>query len=125
MDITTPALLFSAISLLLNAYNGRYLSLSKRIREFHSGQQKKGERIEKKEEQIRLFRKRLDYIKRMQFFAVSALFLSTLSVFMLLLRMETGGQGIFALSLAGFLVSLYYVIRDILCSTEHLKVLEI
>ncbi|MFY8200158.1 MAG: DUF2721 domain-containing protein [Pirellula staleyi] len=37
IDFTTPALLFSTISLLLLAYTNRFLGLSKVIREQHAG----------------------------------------------------------------------------------------
>ncbi len=45
IDFTTPALLFSTISLLLLAYTNRFLGLSKVIRELHAGWEEVGKWI--------------------------------------------------------------------------------
>lgn len=125
MDITTPSLLFSAISMLLSAYNGRYLALSRRIREFHIVQVERGRRGEKKEEQIKLFRYRLELIKKMQLYSVLSLFFSTASIMAMLMRKNKFGDGLFIIGLILFLVSLFFTLKEIISSTEHLKILKI
>ncbi len=125
MDITTPSLLFSAISMLLSAYNGRYLNLSRRIREFHVIQVERGRRGEKKEEQIKVFRYRLELIKKMQIYSVLSLLFSTASIMAMLIRKFGVAELLFAISLVLFLISLYFTLKDIISSTEHLKILKI
>lgn len=125
MDITTPSLPFSAISMLLSAYNGRYLTLSRRIREFHVIQVERGRRGEKKEEQIKIFRYRLELIKKMQIYSVLSLLFSTASIMAILIRRHVVGEGLFAIGLILFLISLYFTLKDIIISTEHLKILKI
>ncbi len=62
MDLTTPALLFPAISLLLLAYTNRFLVLAQLIRQLHNQRQKKTDLVIR---QIGNLRLRLTLIKAM------------------------------------------------------------
>jgi len=125
MDITTPSLLFSAICMLLSAYNNMYLSLSRSIREFISIQKQEGRRDKRKMKEINIFRKRIEYIKKMQFFAVISLLLATISIFFLLFSKIYIGRLSFILSLISFLISIYFAIRDILHITDGINSIKI
>lgn len=115
MDIMTPSYLFSAISLLLMGYNTRYLALAKLIRE------KCKKKCSEKENKLNLiiFRKRLEYIKKLQMFSLYSLIFSVISTFLILLNFSFQREA-FVLSLLLFLVSLYYSIKENFLSTKHI-----
>lgn len=64
IDLTTPALLFSTISLLLLAYTNRFLALATVIRTLHGAYQKSPDPVAAA--QITNLRKRVNLIKDMQ-----------------------------------------------------------
>lgn len=75
MELTTPALLFPAISLLMLAYTNRFLTLAQLVRELHA--RYKQETNQLIAGQIENLRRRLVIIKYMQLFgALSFLFAS-------------------------------------------------
>ena len=115
MDIMTPSYLFSAISLLLMGYNTRYIALTKLIRT-----RCKGDFLEEKEKlDLKIFRKRLEYIKKLQLFSIYSLFLSVISTFLILLNTILQKES-FVLALLFFLISLYYSIRENFLSAKHI-----
>ena len=79
--LTTPALLFSAISLILLAYTNRFLGYAALIRDLHA------KFLVNKDEillgQIANLRRRLYLTKNMQIFGVSSLFLCVLTMFLI------------------------------------------
>lgn len=64
IDLTTPALLFPAISLLLLAYTTRFLTLATLIRSLHQNYKEKPDHVLLG--QIENMRKRVHLIKHMQ-----------------------------------------------------------
>ena len=68
MTITTPALLFPAISVLFLAYANRFLAIAKRIRELHDRFNKTHNPLTQK--QIESLKKRIRLIVIMQLLAV-------------------------------------------------------
>lgn len=78
LDISTPALLFPAISLLFLSYTNRFLHLASLIRTLH------GDWLERDDEtllaQITNIRKRLTLIRWMQFLGAVSLFLCVVSM---------------------------------------------
>ena len=78
LDISTPALLFPAISLLFLSYTNRFLHLAALIRKLHD------DWLEKEEEtlaaQIVNIRKRLVFIRWMQFLGAVSLLLCVISM---------------------------------------------
>lgn len=115
MDITTPGYLFSAISMLLMGYNTRYLVISRIIRAFFKNPDIEAE---KALENIKVFRKRLAYIKKLQMYSLYSLLCATLSIFLILMNLKFERES-FALSLIFFMISLYYSLREILMSTRQ------
>jgi len=77
MDISTPALLFPAVSLLLLAYTNRFLAVASLIR-LLSNQIRTKEDCEVNE-QINNLRRRLELTKWMQLFGVISILLCTVS----------------------------------------------
>ena len=94
MDLTTPALLFPAISLLLLAYTNRFLVTAQLIRQLHVKYQD-GARDEVTR-QISNLRQRVLLIQRMQAMGVLSFLLCALSmllVFIQLFRLRKSFSG--------------------------------
>lgn len=116
MSLTTPALLFPAISLLLLAYTNRFLVLAQLIRELN---QREGDNVrELAKRQISNLRKRIFLIKTMQAFAVLSFVLCTSSMFCLFMLWQVAGQMLFVLSLISLLISLLYSLYEIQISCD-------
>lgn len=122
MDITltTPALLFPAISLLLVAYTNRFNTIGGRIRTLHS--QYKASPDDILVGQIEYLRKRLYLIKNMQAFGVASLFLCVLCLFVLFAGEIFAGKIIFSFSLILMMISLGLSFREILLSVHALEI---
>ena len=121
MDITltTPALLFPAISLLLVAYTNRFNTIGARIRTLNSQYRENPDAL--LAGQIESLRKRVYLIKNMQAFGVASLFLCVLCLFVLFAGEMLIGKIIFSLSLLFMLVSLGLSLREILLSVQALN----
>ena len=76
ISLTTPALLFPAVSLLLVAYTNRFLALGSRIRTLHAQYKSTPDNI--LSSQIIILKKRVVLIRNMQFLGVASLFLCVL-----------------------------------------------
>ncbi len=72
LTLTTPALLFPAISLLLLAYTNRFLVLAQLVRDLHSKYIKNPDQLLLG--QIDNLRRRISIIRDMQFMGVSSFF---------------------------------------------------
>ncbi len=121
INITTPALLFPAISLLLLAYTNRFLAIATLIRnlnkDYHQASEKRNV-----EAQIKNLKLRLLLIRNMQIFGVVSFFLCVLSMFMLFSQNPIIGNYIFGGSLITLLVSLGISIYEIQISTRALNI---
>ncbi len=120
ITLTTPALLFPAISLLLLAYTNRFLAVATLIRKLHSNY------LENPEGaviigQIKNLRTRLFLIRRMQFFGVFSFFLCVLSMVLIFQESQLLGKYTFGLSLISLLVSLVFSLREVQLSTKALE----
>ncbi len=119
IDLTTPALLFPAISLLLLAYTNRFLALASLIRSLHATYQASRETV--LIGQIDNLRKRVLLIKNMQALGVLSLFLCVLCMFVLFAGEMLLGKIIFATSLVLLMASLALSIHEIQISVTALK----
>lgn len=119
IEISTPALLFPAISLLLLAYTNRFLTTGQLIRSIshqsreHGGQELAG--------QIDNLKKRLELTKWMQFFGVVSMLLCTISMFSLFLEFHDVGKKIFGLSLLTMCLSLCISLWEVYISSNALN----
>jgi len=104
LEIETPALLFSATSLILLAYTNRFLTVATLVRDL------KKTYTEKENSTILLEIKnlnlRISLIRYMQMAGVSSLFLSVFTMLLLYLNQQLLGIYLFGLSLLSLLISL-------------------
>ncbi|GAA3575833.1 DUF2721 domain-containing protein [Marinobacter xestospongiae] len=120
MTLTTPALLFPAISLLLLAYTNRFLVLAQLIRQLKQMESEKERSIIAR--QLGMLRKRIVLTKRMQALGVLSFFGCTLSMFALFLGAQTLGVVCFGISLILLSLSLLYSLYEIIISTNAINV---
>ena len=118
-NLTTPALLFPAISLLLLAYTNRFLTLASLIRDLHA-------RYKKEQDvliigQIANLRYRVHLIRDMQAFGVAALLLCVVSMFVLFAGLVDASKYIFGISLLLMMASLGLSLREIQVSVDALS----
>ncbi|MCE9501976.1 MAG: DUF2721 domain-containing protein [Leptospira sp.] len=119
-NLSTPALLFPAVSLLMLAYTNRFVALSHLIRSLHS--EYKTQPDSKILGQIANLRLRLFLIRAMQFAGVFSLFLCVFCMLLLTLDETAIAKGIFVASLVFLLVSLGLSLWEIQISTNALNV---
>ena len=117
ITLTTPAMLFPAISLLLLAYTNRFLTLATIIRNFGSEQMDESDH-----KQISNLRKRIQLIKRMQEAGAASFFLCVLAMLAIYLEYQVPGSWIFAASLILLLYSLWLSVWESRISVEALDV---
>ena len=121
LPISTPSLLFPAISLLLLAYTNRFLGLATVVRTLHATWRTSGDPL--LVAQIENLRKRIGIIKRMQSFGILSILLCTLSMASLFFGYQFGGQIMFVLSLISMTFSLTLSLREIQMSGTALDLL--
>ena len=119
ITLTTPGLLFSAISLLLLAYTNRFLAIAALIRKLHSEYQQNPDKLVLG--QIKNLRQRVQLIKNMQVWGVASLFLCVLCMFLIFADNQFLGKWIFGLGLLLLLVSLGISIKEIQISVKALN----
>ncbi|MBP6497767.1 MAG: DUF2721 domain-containing protein [Campylobacteraceae bacterium] len=119
IEISTPALLFPAVSLLLLAYTNRFLAISQLIRLLNH-QSKERESCEQAA-QIDNLKLRIELTKWMQIFGVLSILLCTFSMFGLFLGYFDLGKKIFGLSLVSMCVSLIISLIEVAVSTKALN----
>ena len=121
LTITTPSILFPAISLLMLAYTNRFLALSQLIRTLHQDYERN--HSNKTLKQIKFLRQRVSLIRLMQAFGATSILFCTLSIFSLLLNHTNGGIFLFIISMITFLGSIVSSLIEILMSSQALNVL--
>ncbi|WP_298148643.1 DUF2721 domain-containing protein [Flavobacterium sp.] len=119
LSIETPALLFSATSLILLAYTNRFLTIATIVRSLKKSYEEDERRTTLLE--IKNLNLRLTLIRNMQLFGVLSLFLSVFSMLLLFLEQQTSGIYLFGLSLLGLLISLGISFWEISISVEALR----
>ncbi|MBA4742447.1 MAG: DUF2721 domain-containing protein [Azoarcus sp.] len=119
MDLTTPALLFPAISLLLLAYTNRFLTLAQVIRQLHSSPDRSAAVVQA---QIPGLKHRIVLIKYMQGFAVVSFLLCSLSMFALFVDEQLPGKLMFGASTLLLTISLLLSLAEVVISTDALSV---
>jgi hypothetical protein len=120
IEITTPALLFSTVSLVMLAYTNRFLALAKLIRDLHDKYMQKPEKIVMV--QIHLLHKRVELVKKMQFLCVSSLLISVVSMLSLVWENTIIAGILFIIALLLLSISLAYSVWEITISTKALNI---
>jgi hypothetical protein len=120
MNLTTPALLFPAISLLLLAYTNRFIVLTQLIRHLHSQNQENLTEVVIR--QISNLGLRITLIRRMQAMGVLSFLFCTLSMFLLFLDLVRAAEHVFGASIFLLVVSLLFSLYEILISTKAIEI---
>lgn len=123
MDFTlsTPALLFPTVSLLMLAYTNRFLTLATIIRNLHD--RYKNDQNDNLLGQIENLRYRVYLIRNMQIFGVLSLLFCVISMFALFAGWVIGGQWSFAIALILMIVSMLISLRELQISVGALDLL--
>ena len=119
ISLTTPAMLFPTVSLLLIAYTTRFLAIANLIRGLKMKYQH--EKTPNLISQISNLRIRLTLIRNMQAFGIAALFCTTFSIALLFFDKQSAGNFAFGIALLLLLISLAISFREILMSGGALK----
>ncbi len=120
ISITTPALLFPAISLLLVAYTNRFVVLTGVIRDLNAENEPHYQEIIRR--QIPNLRMRLKLIQLMQFLGVLSFVICTLSMFAVFLDRLFTGQILFGISLGMLVASLIISLAEVKVSTKAIDI---
>lgn len=119
LTLTTPALLFSAISLIMLAYTNRFLAYASVIRNLRD------EYLKRKEEslirQIKNLKLRLDLTRYMQISGITSLLLCVLTMFLIYIDYHLFAVYAFGFGLVLLLVSLVFLIWEIQISAKALN----
>lgn len=121
MNISTPALLFPAISLLLLAYTNRFQMIGLLIREINK-QESSNANHKRNKEQIVILKKRIIYIRRMQILAIISFILCIFSTFSLFISQQNIGFYLFGISMIFLIFSLIFALSETLLSTHALMI---
>lgn len=126
IEISTPALLFPAVSLLMLAYTNRFFGLAAIIRNLHRTHTEKPNPVYLLE--IKSMRWRMHLIRDMQSFGIIAMILCTACMFLLFRGYYRAGEAVFAVSILCLLLSLVWALVEIRLSGQaldlHLRDLE-
>ncbi|MGZ5049685.1 MAG: DUF2721 domain-containing protein [Methylobacter sp.] len=120
ITITTPALLFPAISVLFLAYSNRFLTIASRIREQHNLFNKTQSPVAKK--QIDSLRWRIRIIVIMQVFAVIGIISCILAMGLIFYGLQQQGNIAFGFSMTFMILSLLASIVELMISTKALNI---
>lgn len=119
LTLTTPALLFSAISLIMLAYTNRFLAYSAVIRSLHAKYQEQKDSV--LIVQIENIKKRLYLTRSMQIFGITSLLFCVLTMFLIYIQQTTIATWVFGLALILLIISLSLLIKEIQISVKALE----
>ena len=121
MDMTTPALLFPAISLLFVAYTNRLHSLSVLIRAMTTEGSDES-KTKQTDEQLDILKKRVTYIKRMQVFGIVSFIFNLMTIICFYIEQISLAYYIFGFGLLMLSASLIFALLETLISTKALDI---
>ena len=121
LTLTTPALLFSAVSLILLAYTNRFLSYAQLVRLLRD------RHMEHPTEEITMariknLRQRLILTRTMQQLGIGSLFLCVISMFLIYINLQLLSVYVFGLALLLLIASLGVSLREIQISIRALDI---
>ncbi len=119
ITLTTPALLFSAISLLLLAYTNRFLAIAQLVRNLRDQYKKNPDVL--LIGQIKNLKLRVSLIKNMQFLGLGSLLLCVLSMFLMYIGYSRPGIWVFGTALIMLIISLSISMWEIHISVTALN----
>lgn len=119
LTLTTPAVLFSAVSLIMLAFTSRFIAYTQLVRNLK-------DRYDNDKQpsilaQIKTLQKRLKLLRIMQIIGISSLCLCVLSMFLIYISFTLIAAYIFGLSLVLLVISLCLSIWEIQISSKSLQ----
>lgn len=120
LTLTTPTLLFSAVSLILLAYTNRFLSYAQLVRTLKDRYMEDPSDVTIA--QILNLRKRLYLTRSMQILGIGSLFLCVVTMFMIYIGLIFLSVFIFGIALVLLIASLGISIYEIQISTHSLDI---
>ena len=120
LDLTTPSLLFTAISLILLAYTNRFLSYASVVRALKEKHQQTHD--PKDIAQIANLRKRLYLTRSMQILGILSLLLCVIAMFFIYVSWQVFAAWIFGIALLLLAASLCVCIWEINISVKALEI---
>ncbi|MBB5391468.1 MULTISPECIES: DUF2721 domain-containing protein [unclassified Herbaspirillum] len=120
MNLTTPALLFPATSLLLLAYTNRFLVLAQLIRNLQTQHKDDGRDLVIR--QILNLRKRIVLTRYMQALGVSSFIMCAVSMFLIFVEHGHLAEAFFGISLFLLVLSLLVSLWEIMISTRAIEI---
>lgn len=120
LNLETPALLFSATSLILLAYTNRFIAISSIVRGLKKSYDDNRRKTILKE--IENLNFRIQLMRLMQLFGVKSLFFSVFSMFLLFINFKIWGMIMFGIALFCLLISLAISVIEINISIKALKI---
>ena len=119
LTLTTPALLFSAISLIMLAYTNRFLAYAAVVRNLHD------KYLDKQDdlliEQIKNLKKRLGLTRAMQILGITSLLLCVFTMFLVYVHYVVLATWVFGIALLLLILSLSLLVWEIQISTYALS----
>lgn len=119
LTLTTPSILFSAISLIMLAYTNRFLAYAAVVRSLRTEQEQNPTSVTQR--QIDNLRKRLYLTRSMQIFGVSSLLLCVVCTFFIYIGWQQTAIYVFGVSLLLLVISLAISVKEILISVRALE----
>lgn len=119
LTLTTPSILFSAISLIMLAYTNRFLAYAAVIRNLKAEHENNPTTITQR--QIDNLRKRLYITRSMQLFGVMSLLLCVACTFFIYVGWQMFAVYTFGISLLLLVISLGLSIKELLISVKALE----
>ena len=120
LTLTTPSLLFSAVSLILLAYTNRFLAYAQVVRNLKENYRKEPSKIAL--DQIKNLKKRLYLTRAMQVLGICSLLLCVVCTFLIYIGLQTAAVYTFAVALLLLVASLAVSIKEILISVHALEI---
>lgn len=120
LNLTTPSLLFSAISLILLAYTNRFLSYAQVIRTLKERALLHADELI--DAQIKNLRLRLHLVRHMQILGIGSLFFCVVSMFFIYITWQLVAAYVFAAGLILLISSLVICIWEIQISVKALEI---
>ncbi len=119
LTLTTPSILFSAISLIMLAYTNRFLAYASVIRNLKTEHENHPTPVTQK--QIDNLRKRLYITRSMQIFGVSSLLLCVVCTLFIYIGWQLAAVYMFGIALLLLVISLGLSVKELLISVKALE----
>ncbi|QIK57739.1 DUF2721 domain-containing protein [Erysipelothrix sp. HDW6A] len=119
-SLTTPALIFPALSLLMLAYTNRFVVLADLIRDLYERHQAHPD--ERNLNQIANLQFRMTLIKKMQMFGAVAFAIAAISMLAAMVNIPKLSGVLFITSLICLVISLVYLLKELSVSIDALTI---